>query len=259
MFKKCFCSIAFRGEPLEAIIPKLAAIGYDGIEVWGNHLGGRSDADVLALRKLATENRLDIEVLSPYFWLTRDLPELEAQSLATAARFVHLATLLGAPKIRTFVDAGPDGIGSAAATPAHWNRAVGHLKTITAMAPGILFAMETHAHTLADTPASTLRLLDRVGAPNLKVLYQPEASHTIENYRRLRPHVVHLHLQNTGANGGPGYLEEGLVDFPGLFRELAADGYAASLSVEYCWPGVTWTRAQSAYAYLMAKSAMGAA
>jgi sugar phosphate isomerase/epimerase len=42
----CCCSIAFRAEPLEAIIPKLADLGYDGVEVFAGHLDGMSDSDL---------------------------------------------------------------------------------------------------------------------------------------------------------------------------------------------------------------------
>ena len=40
----CFCSIAFRTEPIEEIIPKLARLGYQGVEIWGHHIDGKSDA-----------------------------------------------------------------------------------------------------------------------------------------------------------------------------------------------------------------------
>jgi len=32
------CSIAFKDERIEEIIPKVAKLGYEGIQIWGKHL-----------------------------------------------------------------------------------------------------------------------------------------------------------------------------------------------------------------------------
>ena len=108
----CFCSIAFRDRPLAEIIPLLAAAGYDGVEIWANHLDGKSDAELDDLRRLASDHGVRPTVLAPYFWLTRDLPELLEESFRIAERSVAQARRLGVSRIRTFVDAGCDGIGS---------------------------------------------------------------------------------------------------------------------------------------------------
>ena len=246
----CFCSIAFRDRPLTEIIPLLAAAGYDGVEIWANHLDGIRDAELDDLRLLANDHGVQPTVIAPYFWLTRDLPELLEESYRIAERSVAQARRLGASRIRTFVDAGGDGIGSAVATADHWNRAVAALQRITALAPELLFVVETHSWTLADTPASTLRLLERVGAPNLVVNYQPDGGDPMPGYRLLRPHIRHLHLQNPAAADAPGYLEEGTSPLLPLLAALRQDGYTGTLSVEYCWKGVEPARAASARAWL---------
>jgi sugar phosphate isomerase/epimerase len=246
----CFCSIAFRDEPIEQIIPKLARLGYDGVEIWGNHLKDKTDAQLDEIRQIATGCNLSIEVLSPYFWLTRDLPELIEESLQTAERFVGYARRLGARRIRTFVDAGNDGIGSAEATPAHWQRATELLKRITAMGPDLWFVMETHGCTLADTPESTQEVLKRVAAPNLKINYHVGGRDTLRGYRLLRSDIEHFHMQNEHGPEGSGYLEDGQSQLPPFFAELLKDGYTGSMSVEYCFSGATWDRAESARKWL---------
>lgn len=245
----CFCSIAYRERPIAEIVPHLAAAGYDGIELWGGHLDPLDDAGIGALRAQADACGIALPVIAPYFWLTRDLPELLARSFATAERSVALARRLGATRIRTFVDAGPDGIGSAAAEPQHWRRAVDGLRRIAALAPDLLFVIETHANTLADTPASALRLLDLAGAANLALNYQTGHGDPLPGYRTLRHRIRHLHLHNRASPDG-GYLEDGTSDLPGLLAALASDGYAGTLSVEYCWQGVPWGRAATARAWL---------
>jgi sugar phosphate isomerase/epimerase len=246
----CFCSIAFRGEPIEEIVPRLARLGYQGVEIWGNHIDGKSDAELDRLRRLAADSGLRIEALSPYFWLTRDLPDLVKQSLETAERFVRYARRLGAPRIRTFVDAGSDGIGSAAATEEHWQRAVGCLRKIAALAPELLFVVEMHESTLADTPESAARLLQRVGAGNLKLLLHAGGPDTLRDYRALRADIRHVHVHGAHSGGGTGYLEDGPSQLPAFLSVINRDGYPHTLSVEYCFQGATWARAESAREYL---------
>jgi 3-dehydroshikimate dehydratase len=242
----CCCSIAFRDQPLAALIPRLAQLGFDGIEAWGGHLDRLSEAEVDDLRCLAEAHGCPIRVVSPYFFLTRDLPELEARSLADARRFVALARRLGATRVRTFVDAGPDGLGSALADDAHWRRAIGHLRTIAGLAPDLRFVIETHVNTLADTPAGVRRLVDGAGQPNLRVLYQPGPEGARTGWRRLRGLVEHVHLQRHGVAHGQGWLEEDDGDLAGLLACLRDDGYTGTISVEYCWSGATWERVDRA-------------
>ncbi|MEK7412110.1 MAG: sugar phosphate isomerase/epimerase family protein [Planctomycetota bacterium] len=247
----CYCSLAFRDQPIEEIIPRLADIGYDGVEIFAQHINGKTDAELDAIRRLAESKKLRIEVVSPYFWLTRDLPDLVKESIESAARFAGYARRLGAKRIRTFVDAGNDGIGSAVATPEQWQRAVTNLKKITSLAPDILFVVETHAHTLADTPVSTRRLFDLVQAANLKVLYQADGvSDPLIGYRLLKPDIQHFHLQHPYGPEKTGYLNDGSEYLTPLFAEVLRDGYSGTMSVEHCWKGPTWDHAAADRAWL---------
>lgn len=250
MITLSFCSIAFREEPIETVIPKLGEIGYDAVEIFAGQLEGKSDAELKEVRQLAQDSCLRIEVVSPYLWLTQDA-ELLNRSREIALKTIHQARVLGAPKIRTFTDSGPSGIGSRKATPEHWETAVSALQEFTREAPELLFVVETHELTLADTPESTLQLLDRVGNDNLTVLYQPNSPETtLPYYEQLRPHIRHIHLHNLDEDGKGTWVDTGLIDIPVFLKCLVSDGYAHSLSVEYCWRGVTWERAEAAHAFL---------
>lgn len=69
----------------------------------------------------------------------------------------------------------------------------------------------------------------------------------LREYESLKPHVEHIHLHNTGINGGAGWIEEGAYGFRKFFTALARDHYAGSLAVEYCFvDGSTVERAQRA-------------
>lgn len=247
--RRCFCSIAFRDQTLEEIIPGLAEIGYDGVEVWGNHVEGKSDDELKSIAELARRHHLRIECLSPYFWFTNSR-ELHDESLERARRFVHYCKLLDCPKIRTFTDAGPTGIGSDVATEEHWNTAVKALQTICDYDSSILFVEELHQKTLADCLPSTQRLLQRVARDNFKILYHTPGWDLINDYEALKPEIRHMHLQNTGDDNSPGFIEVGNCDLPGFFQHIIDDGYVHSVSVEYCFQGATWEHARSAFVYL---------
>ncbi len=249
MITKAFCSIAFRDEPIEKIIPALASIGYDAVEAWGGHVEGKSRDELADIKKMADDHGLGIEVLSPYFWLTNS-EELRQESLERARWFVDYGHQLGCRKIRTFTDAGPTGIGSDAATPEHWRIAVESLETITALDRDMLFVVETHEKTLADTPSTALRLLREVDVPNLKLNFQFLTGDPLKAYETVKPHIFHVHLQGMDENEQHTYFEQDAGNVAKLLRQLKADDYDESVSVEYCWKGVEWTHAESACAIL---------
>lgn len=253
--KICCCSIAFREEPVEAQLPKLRAAGYDGVEVWFRHVDGKSDAELAALRRRAEDLGIGLEVVAPYMWLTQT-PELLAETFAVVDRAVGAARRLGAPKIRTFTDSGPTGIGSDRATPEHWRTAVAALRRICGGAPDLRFVVETHGQTLADTPEATERLMREADLPNLRVNFQPSHRFDLAAYHRLKPWIEHMHVQGTTAEGEGTWLEAGVLDMGRLIAEIARDGYAHSLSVEYCFPGATWERVASARSFVARHAAV---
>lgn len=250
----CFSSIAFRNEPIESVIPKLARLGYDGVEIWSGHLRGRQREELAAIRRTAEQHGVRIAVLAPVFRVTRDIPELIEESFSTAGRMVLLARALagadGLPMVRTLVDAGEGSIGSAAAGPEHWGRAVQALRRITALDPDLVYVAETRPGTLADTPESALRLLAEVGAANLRISYEPGDGDPLPAWRALRGSVRHLHLHCQPAAGRSGYLEDGGHRLTELIAALRNDGYAGTLSVEYRGQDVSWDRTASARAWL---------
>ncbi len=249
--KICCCTIAMREEPLESQLPKIAEAGYDAAEVWFRHVDDRSDAELDAIRELANRLNLALEVVAPYMWLTQT-PELLRETYTIVERAVATARRLGCPKIRTFTDSGPTGIGSDRATSQHWRTAIEALRRFCDTAPDLRFVVETHTHTLADTPATTERLIQETDRPNLRLNFQFSSIFDINAYVRLKPWIEHMHLHNQTTDGAPSWLEQGALDIGGFLDTIARDGYPHSLSVEYCFKGATWERLQSARAFVAA-------
>lgn len=235
------CSLAFRDRDVFDVVPLVADMGYDEIEIWANHLEGKSPAQLEELRELSVRKGITVSGIAPYFWLTQD-EALLAESLQIASRCIEQARALGAGMIRTFTDAGPTGIGSAEATAEHWQTAVEALRKITSQAPDLIFAVETHEKTLADTPATTERLLREVGAVNLRILYQPfEEGDLIGDCERFLPNIRQVHLNpHIGPADSSSLLTCG-IDYAGLLTCLRKAGYSGSVAVEFCARGMDHT------------------
>jgi 3-dehydroshikimate dehydratase len=252
MITVSLCSIAFRNKPIEEFIPRIAEIGFDAVEIFGQQVEGKSDDDLRRLKDLAAKHCLQILALAPYFSFTRERAGYD-ESVARARQFVHYCQVLGAPKLRTFIDVGPNGVASAAATDAQWKQGIEGLQTITAFDRKINFVIETHEQTLADTIASTRRVIKEAAAPNLKVLFQPTtflAEGIQKAYDALVPFIDHLHLQNHNPADGSCWIEEGEIDHPAFFQMLKTTGYKGSASLEYCCKGVTWDKVKSGHDYI---------
>jgi len=252
------CTIAFRDDDVREVIDRAARLGFDEVEIIGKQVEEKTDAQLDAIKKTAEEAGMGISGLSPYFWLTQNAELLE-HSISTAERFVAIARRLGAGMIRTFTDAGPTGIGSHEATEEHWAVAVQALQTMTAMAPEITFAVETHHNTLADTPESVESLLHRVDAPNLKILYQPlSRKGVVGDFLRFEPLVRQIHL-NPHLGPDP---EAGLAccgyDYGALLECLGQRGYPHSCALEFCVPGTgSWEEIGTALAWCKQRSRRG--
>jgi L-ribulose-5-phosphate 3-epimerase len=103
-----------------------------------------------------------------------------------------------------------------------------------------------HACNVA-TGAETARLLDAIGHPNLKIVWDPcNALVSGENpfpdgYRRMAAdRIVHVHAKDCFVNNHTptfGPLGECGIDWKGQIRALAGDGYKGYISLETHWPG----------------------
>ncbi len=108
------------------------------------------------------------------------------------------AVALDAPAIRIWAGS----MDSADADEIEWTRVVGDLQRIGALAASQnrQIVMEYHQGTLNDTAPSSLSLMKRTGAENLKTLWQttngkPDA-YCQDTLVRLRDHVPHVHIFN---------------------------------------------------------------
>lgn len=257
--KISFCSIAFRSRPtgIDGIVSTLSLLGYDGVEIWGNHLPGEDEGSLKALAETLTGARLRVPMISPYFDITGG-QESVSRSLVDAKKFCRACEILRAPLLRVFT-----GIcGSDAATSAQYREAVGALREMAAIAAasGVSLALETHPSTLVDSVPAVHRLLDAVDHPavkiNLDIYHMWEIHHDpVWAYEQLRESVAHVHAKN--ANLGPvgpehypllhdkhasqqivgvTYLDTGDMVYSPFLQALRGSDYEGFVSVEWFGP-----------------------
>ncbi|MFQ5574874.1 MAG: sugar phosphate isomerase/epimerase family protein [Terriglobia bacterium] len=252
-----FCTIAFRHDTrlFPQIVNDVASLGYDGIEIWGGHLEvGQAELDTFG--EVLDAAGVDVAMVSPYFDFTGG-PAAWDRSLQEGRRYIEVATALGAPLIRVFTGT----IGSDRAAVDDWSACAHGLSELCRAAEhrGISLALETHPSTLVDTVDSTLRLIETVNRPNLRVnldIYHLWEVHqdAVSVLDALGPHVSHVHAKNAhytreikgrsphpfvhDQKAGQDFkgitsLEEGEMDYGPFIKGLARDGFEGFVSIEW--------------------------
>lgn len=159
------CSVTFRQLPAAEVARRAADAGLEAVE-WGADVHApATEPDMLrAAREAGDSHGLTCCSYGSYFRATRD-------ELAAFPWTARAAVLLGAPRVRVWAG----GAGSAAVTPQERGETVACLREAARIGAdhGLELALEFHSRTLTDTVASTLRLLDEVGAENLRTYWQP--------------------------------------------------------------------------------------
>jgi len=251
--KISFCSIAFRHRPmlLEDMIFIISELGYDGIEIWGDHLKGY-ETSLEKIKKLLYWKNLEVSMISPYFDFTGSTQKWNS-SILTARKFIQFAKELDCSLIRCFTGAVP----SELATERHWKRCIEGIKYIAGIAKEekITLAIETHPNTLADTIESTMRLVETVNEDNVRVnldfynMWETERLSPLKLLNMLYPWVVHIHAKNAVLSKGRispfcyimdknrdltgiRNLSNGDLDYDLILRGLIDKGYDRYISIE---------------------------
>lgn len=107
---------------------------------------------------------------------------------------------------------------------------------------GIDAAIEIESGTWADSGAAAAAICKAVGSKRLGINW--DVANALgsgeralpDGYAAVKPFLKHLHLKDSAPAPGGGHqvcvLGEGEVGWPEVFRQLAADGYRGTMSVE---------------------------
>lgn len=235
----CLCTISYREKLLDVALDAAARIGFKAIELWGRepHVSEEYDESrIRGVRTMAEERGLCIPVLGSYLYFGKTV---HREDTVTLVDTLHTAHGLRTPIVRVWAS----DVSSAQASDEIWRKTIAEAQEACDRAArmNIVFAAEMHDDTLADTAASSRRLVELVDRPNFRLNYQIATRGEEDPLARLEtvlPYVVHVHCQNfLPANGDPGYkrvhLAAGYARYGDIIKRVRAAGYDGCLAVEF--------------------------
>lgn len=251
--KYSLCTISFRHQLISFtdIVQFAYENGFEGIELWGTH------AQNLYMQERETTEReidylkdknLEITMISDYLDISL-LADFQ-KTMGKCEQLVTLANWFNTNKIRTF--AGQKG--SEDFSEQERKEYVKRIRMICDLFAqhNMYILLETHPNTLTDTLPSTLKLLEEVNHPYLKInldfLHVWESgADPIDSFQRLKPWIQHYHFKNissaeylhvfepnnvyaaAGSRIGMVPLFEGIVNYDEIIREVRDTDHFASL------------------------------
>lgn len=251
----------FRDWPLEEVVPAVARIGYEGIELMGRppHLPPDTSPDrVREIRRMCDDHGLVVSNIAGYAGRYSQLEEANARKqLADLARQLEMADGLGCRLVRHH----PGGPSYDQATEEQWARSAAWMAKAADLAAGagVRLIVELHPNGLVETAESAVDYLGRVGRENVGAIFDPGNMHlagtpfgAAEVYK-LWGRIFHVHVKDCRRVADPTYpssrewrggliafklLGEGEADhLPALaaLHRLGYDGYL-SCECEMRWP-----------------------
>ncbi len=233
----CWC---FPTEPPEAGLCRLREYGFDGIELWPQHLQQypiERWAEALARADLACCQ------ICPYFDFVHGPEKLRASHRIFDA-YLSFARRLSCRRIRVFTGPpwGEGIVGVRDANPRQWADATAALRAYctTAARDGVELCLECHEGSLMENSASALKLINAVGCSNLTVNLQLPlvGEDWPSSVAALGSRTTHIHIHNWMHNLGQGeltFLDAGAFDWRPVLSSLAKfeSATALCLSVEH--------------------------
>lgn len=250
---------------LTDFIRKAAALGYSAVEVSGKrpHLSplDAGETALAELRAAAQAAGVEIATVAGYtdFTAGRTTPEVPyvEMQLAYIDRLATLARSLGAKIVRVFSGYSPE----ATHYQADWDKCVKALSEASALAAdrGVTLGLQNH-HDVGLAVDAFEMLLDEVGHPNLKAMFDPWSVALVGEdlylaARRLAPRMVQTTLADYVRINRYAYepslvnyrrlepptvravpLGDGFIDLEAFFAGLKEGGFEGYVCYEMCSP-----------------------
>lgn len=239
------CTISNKEASVETVLAQAAAVGYDGVEVWGrDHVGDGSEETCRTIRREADRRGLDVAVYGSYLRPgAESFTDERDHELAVTER-------LGADRIRVW--AGDQEYGDR--DPEYWDRVVADLRELTVLAAdrGVEVTVEKHDGTLTNEREGARRLIEAVDDPNCRLNYQPlfgmSPDAIVEEAHELAPLSNNVHVQAVPERGGwpRCALEDAFYDVEAVLAAFQSADFDGYVTVEFVPDGVPYEQAIAA-------------
>ncbi len=209
---------------LKDLLHPVSESGFRAVELWEYHIRHLSPKQLDVLLELGSENDVDFLAMALY-------PKLFDTDFGTYIDDVfRQASRLGVRKLKIF--AGDRG--SANLSPAEREYSLARIRQLVraGMDLGITVSTELHQDTLCDSVDAALQTVAELDG-TINICFQPldfsNQKKTMEDFRRLAPHVDHIHLQ--GRSDGEFH---GLENADINYGELLPLARSQSPNADYC-------------------------
>lgn len=233
------------GVPLSEAIPRLAQMGYTGVEItvipgYASELSTLTPAVRQDIRDLFAEHRLEMPAIAAHTSMIEADRKQHTANMDRLRASVDLAADLTTGDTPPCIDTTPGG------RPDDWKEVRNRLADETgllvqyAAERGVTIAMEPHVGCCLCTIERTLWLLEQIPSPFLKLNF--DISHfdvagvsTQESVAALGPHTIHTHVKDQRGRVPdfefliPG---EGTFDYVEYLKAMQATGYNGFITVE---------------------------
>ncbi len=249
--KTALSAMVYLNYPLDEAIRRIAAMGYDGVDIWGGrpHAYRRdlTASDTKRLRELLAENGLGVASFIPAQFryptcLCSNNEVIRWDSVAYINDSLETATRLGAPVVS--VCPGHTVHGQTVADG--WQRLADSLARICERAGllGLKIALEPADRYETDLLANTadaMRMVAQVAASNLGVVLDTGHAHIAGEPAQaalagMGDRLFHVHIDdNNGQRDQHLIPGDGTAGLRTWVAALQADGYKGYLSAELAW------------------------
>ena len=240
-----YCTWGMPTVPVDTMIPFLAQLGYDGIELtvipgYTTELSRLDAAERRRIARMLKEYNLELPAIAAQTSMIDREPDTAARHRDRLFAAVDLAVdwaLDGAPPA---VDTTVGGV------PTDWDELkpllVERMGALVRYGEqrGVVIAAEPHVGTMLDTPARVLELVRLIDSPFLKLNF--DISHfnvqgisIDESVAALAPHTVHTHVKDErGIVPDYEFLipGEGEFDYVAYLHAMRAHGYDGYITAE---------------------------
>lgn len=184
-----------------------------------------------------------VGVAAPFFKCAIESEADYRQHLDILRQCIRLAHGLNTSLVRVFAFWKQDPL------DAYWDRIVARYQEPIRMADaeGVTLGLENEASTMIGTGGEARRLVDALGSPVVRPLWDPANEVFADDgeppfpdgYTHIKRDMVHMHIKDAIKEGpdGPACVPmgEGVIDYRGHFKALVADGYTGCVSLETHW------------------------
>jgi sugar phosphate isomerase/epimerase len=231
--------------PIDVIIPHLAALGFDAVEIcvlpnFATALPTLDQSERGRIAELLNRYDLTLSAVNYYVSMMEQDTDRYAHNLSQVKAAIDLAAEWiqddHAPVVVSGIGGQPGDL--ATQQPQLVDR-LNHLGRY-AEARGITVALEHHVGNAAETPEQTIGLISQVESPAIRVNFDISHFNVMgipieESVAKMVPYAAHTHIKDErGIAPNHEYLVpgEGEFDYAAYFRSMRAHGYTGVFSVE---------------------------